>query len=426
MPPVEPLSYEKARELAASADPRVRADLARRPDIPPEILYFLSEDDTPEVRRAIAANAAAPHHTHKALATDVDTGVRCDLAAKVARLLPNLSTEEHDKVRQSTHDTLRLLARDQIAAVRQALAETLKDIAHAPADVINMLARDTESAVAAPILQFSPVLSDDDLIEIIRSGPAAGGLNAIARRGKVGEKVSDALAATNDASAIADLLGNHGAQLREETLDRLIDQAGDEMLWQTPLATRPRLSPAAATKLAQVLADNVLEMFSQRTDLDAKTLSAVKSAVHQRLGGGGSGQVWTQAPTGSTDGASDIFPFELINGMHAAGRLNAAAVTKALQSNDIPFALGSLKVLAGVDIKIVRRIMAEKNPKAVVALAWKAGLPMKTAVLIQQRLAVLPPAQVLKPVLGDDYPLGDDEMDWQIDFYTNLVAKQGG
>ena len=425
MPPVAPLNYEQAREIAANPDPRVRAELAKRTDIPPEILYYLSEDDAPEVRRAIAANPAAPHHTHTVLVGDADTGVRCDLAIKVARILPGLSAEEHDKIRQSANETLRLLARDQIAAVRQALAETLKNVANAPADVINTLARDTESAVATPILQYSPVLSDDDLIEIIRSGPAAGGLNAIARRGKVGERVSDAVAGTNDASAIADLLGNHGAQLREETLDRLIDQAGSETLWQAPLATRPRLSPGAAAKLAHVLADNVLQMFSKRTDLDPKTLSAVKSAVHQRLGGA-DGKTWVQTPVGSTDGASDILPMELVNGMHKAGRLDAAAITKALQSNDLPFALASLKVLAGIDLKVARRIIAEKNPKAVVALAWKAGLPMKTAVLIQQRLAVLPPAQVLKPVLGDDYPLGDEEMDWQIDFYTNLAAKQSG
>ena len=424
MPPAAdpPLSYERARQLAASEDRDVRKNLAQRADVPPEILYYLAEDGAAEVRRAIAANAAAPHHTHMLLARDADTSVRCDLATKISRVLPGLSAEEHDKVRQSAHETLRTLARDQIAAVRQALAEALKDVAHAPADVIKMLARDTESAVAMPVLQFSPVLSDDDLIEIIRSGPAAGGLNAIARRSKVGEKVTDAVAATNDPSAIADLLGNRGAQMREETLDRLIDQSADVTLWQTPLATRPRLSPGAATKLAQVLADNVLQMFSQRADLDPKTLSAVKDAVHQRLSGGGP----AKKPMVATDPLRDDPPFDLIASMHAAGRLDAAAVGKALQSNDLPFALGALMVLAGVDLKVARRIIAEKNPKAVVALVWKAGLPMKTALLAQQRLAHVPPGEAIKPILGDDYPLGDDEMTWQIEFYVNLAAKQSG
>ncbi|MBM3952661.1 MAG: DUF2336 domain-containing protein [Rhodospirillales bacterium] len=417
---VAPLTYEQAREMAASRDKSVREQLAKRADLPPEILYYLAEDDTASVRRAVAGNAAAPHQTHMKLAQDSDSNVRCDLAAKISRVLPDLAPDEQDKIRQSANDALRALARDQIVAVRQALAEALKDVAGAPPDVIKTLARDAESAVAMPVLQYSPVLSDEDLIEIIRSGPAAGGLNAIARRKTVGEKVSDAIAATNDSSAVADLLGNKGAQIREETLDRLIDQSADVALWQAPLATRPKLSPGAATKLAHMLADNVLQMFSRRTDLDPKTAAAVKDAVHQRLGGGAT----AKKPMMATDPMRDDPPFELINGMYAAGRLNAAAIDKALQSNDFPFALGALCMLAEVDLKTGRRILSEKNAKAMTSLVWKAGMPMKTAVLAQQRLAGVAPAEVIKPILGDAYPLGDDEMLWQIEFYAKLAAAQ--
>jgi hypothetical protein len=97
-----------------------------------------------------------------------------------------------------------------------------------------------------------------------------------------------------------------------------------------------------------------------------------------------------------------------------------------LQSNDLPFALGALCMLAEVDLKTGRRIVAEKNAKAMASLAWKAGMPMKTAVLAQQRLAGVPPTEVIKPVLGDDYPLGDDEMLWQIEFYAKLATSQSG
>lgn len=418
-----PLTYEQARAMAASADRSVREQLARRADLPPEILYYLAEDDTASVRRAVANNAAAPHQTHTLLAQDSDSSVRCDLATKISRVLPDLSAEEQGKVRQSAHDALRALARDQIVAVRQALAEALKDVAGAPPDIINTLARDAESAVAMPVLQYSPVLSDEDLIEIIRSGPAAGGLNAIARRHVVGERVSDAISATNDASAISDLLGNKGAQIREETLDRLIDQSADVTLWQAPLAARPHLSSGAATKLAQMLADNVLQMFSQRTDLDPRTAAAVKDAVHLRLGGGGAS---AKKPMTATDPMRDDPPFELIGSMHTAGRLNAAAIDKALQSNDFPFALGALCVLSGVDLKTARRIVAEKNAKAMTSLVWKAGLPMKTAVLAQQRLATVSPNDVIKPILNGEYPLGDDEMGWQIEFYAKLASTKSG
>lgn len=424
-PNAQPLTYEAARALAADPDMHVRLNLAQRTDLPPEILYFLAEDGDAEVRRAVAANAAAPHHTHLMLAKDGEVAVRSDLAIKVSRLLPGLSPAEHDKVRQSAHETLRTLARDQMTAVRQILAETLKDVAHAPADVIKTLAGDAESAVASPVLEFSPVLSDDDLIEIIRNGPAAGGLGAIARRQAVSEQVADAVAATDDSTAVAALLGNRGAQIREETLDRLIEQSSTNILWQSPLAARPKLSSAAASKLALVLADNLLEKFSKRTDLDAATLSAVKGAVHQRLTGGPAAAP-ARKPMTSSDPMRDDPPMDMIREMHAGGRLDAGTLTRALQSNDLLFTVGALVVRAGVDVGIVRRIVTEKNAKAIVALAWKAGLPMSVALLVQQKLARLAPSDLIRPVLGDAFPMGEDEMAWQIEFYVNLAAKKKG
>nr|MBC8267262.1 DUF2336 domain-containing protein [Rhodospirillaceae bacterium] len=220
-----PLSYDEARDMAHDSDPEVRRKLAAREDVKAEILYFLAEDAAPEVRRTVAANANAPRQTHTLLAKDEDEEVRFGLAEKLARIAPDLSDDERDKLRQSTHESLTLLAKDEITKVRQILSETLKDVTNAPADVIKSLAMDGELAVAGPVLECSPVLNDEDLIEIISLGTVKGGLNAISRRQGVGEGVSEAIVATSDEEAIADLLGNGTAQIREETLDDLIAKA---------------------------------------------------------------------------------------------------------------------------------------------------------------------------------------------------------
>lgn len=59
--------------------------------------------------------------------------------------------------------------------------------------------------------------------------------------------------------------------------------------------------------------------------------------------------------------------------------------------------------------------MSLRNAKAIVALAWKAGLAMRTAVQLQLRLARLPPPAVLNARGGTDYPLDEDEMRWQLE-----------
>ena len=175
VPNSETISYEAARELVRDGDPEVRRVLAVRDDLKPEILYFLAEDTDAAVRQAVANNMPAPRKADVLLAKDDDANVRGDLAGKIARLAPGLSPEEQDQARNATYETLETLARDQITKVRGILPEALKDIADAPPDVIKTLAMDTEIEVSGPVLEFSPTLSDDDLLEIFEQRPAQGG-----------------------------------------------------------------------------------------------------------------------------------------------------------------------------------------------------------------------------------------------------------
>ena len=185
----------------------------------------MAEDSDAGVRLAVANNLSAPRKADVLLAKDDDVSVRGDLAGKISRLAPGLSADEQDKARSVTYETLEMLAHDQITKVRVILSEALKDIADAPPDVIKTLAMDTEIEVSGPVLEFSPTLSDDDLLQIIEHGPAAGGLNAISRREDVSETVSDDIIGIEDFNAIADLLSNDSAQIREDTLDDLIERA---------------------------------------------------------------------------------------------------------------------------------------------------------------------------------------------------------
>ena len=201
----DPLTYEEAKHLARHQDPKVRQALAARRDLGPEILYFLSEDPSAQVRQAAAANTTTPGKANLKLAGDADEAVRTDLARKVATVVTELGADERDNLRNTTHEALEILARDQITRVRQILSETLKDVADAPPDVIKTLALDTELAVAGPVLEFSPVLTDDDLLELIGSGPAHGGLAAISRRAEVRATVAEAVASTADADAMREM-----------------------------------------------------------------------------------------------------------------------------------------------------------------------------------------------------------------------------
>ncbi len=416
-------SYEKDRELARHGDPEVRAALAARQDIRPEIIYFLAEDSSPQVRRAIAANASAPRQADLVLAHDGNEQVRTDLVEKIAKVVPNLSADEQDKLRNSTYEALDVLARDQATRVRRIIADTLKDVADAPAELINRLAKDTEAVVANPVLEFSPVLTDEVLLEIIESGAAAGGLGAISRRSEVNEGVAGAIAATDDVEAIADLLSNPSAQLREEILDDLIERAPAIELWHAPLATRPKLPVNAAQRLAHFLADNLLETLQSREDLDAETLNAVKAVVQRRIGKDGSAEMKDEYIGPIVDYAQVESLLEMARKLYDSGKLDDKMVGKSMHASDYEFALAALTVRSELPLKVVRKIFSAHSAKGVVAVSWKAGLPMRLAYYMQQRMAHIMPSEIIKAKKGKKYPLSDDEMKWQLEFFSDLSGK---
>ncbi len=418
----ETITYDRAKELARHDDPHVRRKLAARGDLKPEVLYYLAEDEDSEVRQIVAQNVSAPHQTDILLAKDDDDDVRGDLAAKIARVAPGLSADEQDKAHRATYEALELLAKDQITKVREILSDALKDVVDAPSEVIKTLALDTEIVVSGPVLQFSPVLTDADLLEIIEASPAKGGLNAISKRDAVSENISDALVGTDDVEAIADLLSNDSALIREATLDDLIKRAPEVDLWHAPLVGRPKLPDGAATRLAQFLADNLLGVLQERADLDAESLAAVKAVVQQRIGSDDGGDV----DGGGQDFLSMDPPIVMVERLYKARKLDGNVVSKALNAGDHSFVLAALIVRTALDPTVVKRIFVEKSAKGIMSLAWKASMPIKMAVQIQQRMGRIAPSEVIKPNEDNDYPMSEDELNFQIEFFTDLCNKGTG
>ena len=213
------VDYEDSKEIARQGRDKARRNLASNRTTKPEVLYFLAEDKSSDVRRHIAGNEKTPRQADLILARDINDEVRCDLALKIGRIAPEATAKESAKLQELTFEVLDILAKDQLPRVRQILSEEIKHSNTVPKKVVKRLAKDIELLVAAPILEYSPLLSDEDLLEIIAAGPVQGGLSAVARRSKVDVSIADAIVRANDIPAVAALLGNKNAQIREETLD---------------------------------------------------------------------------------------------------------------------------------------------------------------------------------------------------------------
>ena len=75
---------------------------------------------------------------------------------------------------------------------------------------------------------------------------------------------------------------------------------------------------------------------------------------------------------------------------------------------------------ANTSVAVVDRAASLRSAKGMVSLAWKAGFTMRAAVALQGLLARLAPDTILTGGHGSDFPLGVEEMRWQLEFLARL------
>ena len=398
--PVQNLDYGAQKNILSGADLPARLQLAQAADTRPEILYFLAGDESNDVRQAVAANPATPMQADEMLVDDANDEVRGDLALKIACLLPDMPDDEQERVRELTFDMLRTLASDQLPRVRAMLAEELKSSRHVPHAIVRQLALDAAVIVSAPVLEYSPLLSDADLMEVIAAGCAQEALCAIANRSKVSEDVSDAVVATFDVPAVATLLANKRASIREATLDKIAENAAEVQSWHEPMVMRPELSIRAVRRVAGFVASSLLEKLAERNDLDRETTRFLTKKVKERIAKS-SGEVQEEER-------------EQVMVLDQRMLLDDDAMEQALLSGRNDFVIEALSLRTNMSVDLVRKIIGTSSAKAITALAWKANLTMRTAIQIQSRTGHIPPKKLLNARHGTDYPLSEAEMIKQI------------
>jgi len=182
--------------------------------------------------------------------------------------VPGLEEGERTALRDKAISTLETLAQDQLPRVRAVIAEAIKSSDVVPKHIVDKLARDIEAIVCGPILQYSPLLNDDDLREIIAAGATGTALEAIAKRPIVSEEVANDIAASLEIPAIAALLTNECSQIREDTLDQIIAQAENVEELHKPVALRPHLSIRAMKRVAGFVASALVHAMMDQAGLE--------------------------------------------------------------------------------------------------------------------------------------------------------------
>lgn len=399
-------AYEKAREIAGKGSASQRAKLAAHEEMEPEILYFLASDDDEDVRIQVAENVGTPLQADAILAGDASEEVRCELARKIGRMVPGLGPGENKTLVEMAIEVLEVLAQDELPRVRAIISEELKHAGNIPAEIIQRLADDLEDIVAVPVLEYSPLLNELDLKQIVARG-AGLQMAAIARRPDLSETVVDAIVEQDDADAIQDVLENGSAKIGDKSMDVIAERAEENTGWHRPMVFRDELPVRTIRRIASFVNAALMEALIERNSTRKDLVEGLRKTVRERIERGDMVEEAETYVPALARAKEDM----------AAGSLNEDRLAEALAGDEISYFRYGLMELSGLPHDTVSKMLNTGSSKAITALAWKSGLSMHFAEKIQSQIGKLPPKQVLRARHDGGFPLGEDDMDWYLESF---------
>ncbi len=298
------------------------------------------------------------------LLDDKTSSARIDITEKIAGAYGRNQLNEKEK--QAAEQIFRLLVRDTEVRVRAALAQHIKDSETIPHDIVMPLARDV-AEVSLPVLQYSQVLNDDDLVDLIGHTQEISRYVAISKRKQVSDAVTGTLLDKGSDAVAAALVENPGAQLSESGLNKIVDNFRDNEALMKAVADRPQLPVAAAEKLIHVVSASLGESLKAKYKLQKLPTDQIEKEVEKAREGE------TLKLVRQSQSQEDID--KLVNQLQAFNRLAPSLILSSLCQGDFAFFESSLAKLSNIPVANARALIADRGDLGFRAIYNKSGLP---------------------------------------------------
>ena len=269
----------------------------------------------------------------------------------------------HTPTEKSLYGTvLAELAADMELAVRAELSARFAPAANAPGALIRRLAHD-EAEVADAVLRQSPVLTDDDLLGVVRAKGQAH-LRAVSGRANVSEAVSDVIVQRGDDETLGTLLRNDGARLSRAASEAAIERAKVNPALHEATVNRATLPPDLLNEMYFVVEARLRQtILEQNARMDPALLESALAAGRARVASG--------------DGALPADYNEClayVQEMEAAGQLTPQMLARFLRSGSKTSFLIALSQLADIDFHTAQQIIERKELDALSVVCRSADL----------------------------------------------------
>lgn len=302
-----------------------------------------------------------------------DEAVRAIAAQRVCRDIRSKALS--DAERGFAHKLLKHISEDSAEMVRRALAVTLKNSPKLPHDVAMKLAEDIES-IAVPVLTHSPVFTDADLVEVLKS-KAAAKIIAVAKRVSVSDHVARAIIRFGDSHAVAEVAANDGALISEQTASEMLDiYKNDDLITQSMISRRD-LPPKIVEKMITLVSEELAVQITKRHGVSPDIAMDLASRTRERATLDFIDQSWV---------SKDLKG--LVTRIHSEGRLTTSLLVRAICSGQMRFAEQGLAILSGVNVQKAVLMIHDGGPFGLKALCVRAGLNPQMVQIIQAAVMI--------------------------------------
>jgi uncharacterized protein (DUF2336 family) len=292
---------------------------------------------------------------------DTSSNTRVDMTNKIAGSynLSGLSEQETIVAEQ----IFRLLLRDTELNVRVTLAQHLKESAQIPHDIIKALASDVEE-VSLPVLEFSKVLTDEDLSELIHATEHVSRYLAISRRRVLSETISDTLLAKGNDQVTASLVDNSGAAISEAAYEKIITvyKANEGMM--KSLTKRPYLPVTVVDKMMSHVSASIAETLKKKYKASAPLIEKEVEKTREK-------ETLSLIRVATAESEID----SLIGQLRSSGRLTPSIILSALCQGDFNFFEQALAQLSAIPASNARKLIGDHGDLGFRAIYNKSGLP---------------------------------------------------
>ena len=207
---------------------------------------------------------------------------REQLFRNMAQLFSYVSDRCDDEQVAQYDEVLCQLAELVEVEARIHVATLLAPLERAPGTVVVKLAND-DIEVARPLLEFSNVLSDDDLIDIVGHKSEEHRL-AIAGRTGLADRVGEAIVVHGNTSSVVRLVRNAQAEISKATLEKLVERAQRDAEIATDLRGRADIDWKSLRGEIDTASSRVLQTLSHIDHaVDPVAAGKVNAVVYNRL-----------------------------------------------------------------------------------------------------------------------------------------------